>query len=219
WDAEGFNLLKPWYEGRLGLADLLSPHNEHRIFFSRLLTLGLTYLNGQWDSMPEMVFDALLCGVIAALCLATLFRLLEGQFRILSFVTVTLWLALPYAHENTLWGFQSSFYFLTVFSLLALWGLILHQPFSAGWIAGMLGALAACLSMGSGFFAALIVGLILVLQLALKQRALREAAPTLLLAGAIVAVSFYFRVAVPAHAGLKAQSVLAWLNFFGRCLA
>src|SRR2546423_14890598 len=90
WGAEGFYLFKPWFEGRLGLTDLLSPHNEHRIFFSRLLALGLTYCNGQWDCLLEIVFDAILCGVIAVLFLAVLLPYFTGRFRLVVSLTVTL---------------------------------------------------------------------------------------------------------------------------------
>src|SRR2546423_1676988 len=99
WGGEGFYLLKPWYEGRLGFTDLLGPHNEHRIFLSRVLTLGLTYFNGQWDSMPEMVFDAILCGLIGMFGLALLLHHLNNRFQPMFLITATLWLALPYAHE------------------------------------------------------------------------------------------------------------------------
>jgi hypothetical protein len=219
WDAEGFYLLKPWSEGRLGLADLLGPHNEHRIFFSRLLTLALTFINGQWDSVPAMVFDALLCGVIAILCAAIPFSFFKDRFRVIIVMSITLWLALPYAHENTLWAFQSSFYFLLFFSLLGIWGLTLHRPFSLRWSAGVLGAVCACLSMGSGFFAAVVAAAILFLQVVRKEGCFRDLAPTALLVAVILAISLHFRVDVPYHAMLKAQSFGVWLNFFGRCLA
>jgi hypothetical protein len=219
WDGEGFHLLKPWSDGTLKFADLFAPHNEHRIFFSRLLTLALTCLNRQWDSMPIMVFDAILSGALGTLALALLFRFFENRFRFLLTIAVTLWLALPYAHENTLWAFQSSFYFLLLFSLIALWGLLLHRPLTSGWFLGAAAAVSAPLAMGSGFFAAAIVALILVLQLIRRERTLREALPTLLIAAAILPVSWYFQVAVPAHAVLKAHSFAAWLTFVGRCLA
>src|SRR2546423_2386556 len=219
WGGEGFYLLKPWYEGRLTFAGLLGPHNEHRLFFSRVLTLALTSKNGQWDSMLMMVFDAGFCGVLAVLCLYVWFRLASGQFRLVAFVAITLSFALPYAYENILWGFQSCFYFLLFFSLLGLWGLVLHRPFSVGWIAGVVGVVCACLSMASGVLAAVAVGAVLALQLILRQRPLREVIPTALLLGIVITVNFHFQATVPAHAVLRAQTVSAWITFFGRCLA
>src|ERR1043166_4886362 len=126
WDGEAANLFKPWIEGTLRFGDLLQPHNEHRIFLSRLLALGLLWLNSQWDAQLEMAVNALLCGTIAVLVALALVRLFGGHARTLIILAVGLWLALPYGHENTLWGFQSSFYFLIFFSLLAIWGLGLH---------------------------------------------------------------------------------------------
>ena len=219
WGSEGYYLLKPWWEGRLTFADLLSPHNEHRIFFSRLLTLALTYCNGQWDSLPAIVFNAVFAGVIAVLVLKVLFFCFEDRFPVFILLTVTLWLGLPYSQENTLWAFQSSFYFLLFFSLVAIWGLTLHLPPSPRWFAGAFAAVCACLSMGSGVLAALAVGIVLLLQVVLKQRSLRDIWITALLVGLIMAGSWYFQVTVPQHAIFKAHSFIAGLCFFSRCLA
>ena len=40
WDGEAANLLKPYLKGALTIGDLFHAHNEHVIFFTRLLTLG-----------------------------------------------------------------------------------------------------------------------------------------------------------------------------------
>src|SRR4051812_41152519 len=60
WQGEGKTLLLPWVEGRLGWRDLFVPHNDHRIFWTRLLVLGLFQLNQQWDTQLEMVVAAAL---------------------------------------------------------------------------------------------------------------------------------------------------------------
>src|SRR5215471_8184894 len=49
WDAEGQGLYLPSHAGTLSLHDLFAPHNEHRIFFTRVVALGLLWINGQWD--------------------------------------------------------------------------------------------------------------------------------------------------------------------------
>ena len=41
WDGIAYNLLLPWEQGRLGLADLFAAHNEHRIVFTRVISLWL----------------------------------------------------------------------------------------------------------------------------------------------------------------------------------
>jgi predicted permease len=123
WDGEGANLFKPWLEGTLRISDLFQPHNEHRIVLSRLLALGLLAFNGQWDAQLEMAVNALLCGTMAVLIAVALVKLFGPDLRTLITLVVGLWSALPYGHESTLWAFESSFYFLLFFSLLAIWGL------------------------------------------------------------------------------------------------
>jgi hypothetical protein len=54
WDVEAAWLFKPYVEGTLRIGDLLSPHNEHRPFWSRLFDLALLELNGRWDPIIEM---------------------------------------------------------------------------------------------------------------------------------------------------------------------
>lgn len=58
WNAEAELLYKPYLEGNLSWSSLLAPHNEHRIFTTRILALGLLELNVvgihcyRWWSMP-----------------------------------------------------------------------------------------------------------------------------------------------------------------------
>ncbi len=49
WDAEGLHSLIPWSAHRFFLRELFLPHNEHRVVVTKLLNLGLTLANGQWD--------------------------------------------------------------------------------------------------------------------------------------------------------------------------
>lgn len=219
WSGEGAVLFKPWVEGTLRIGTLFSPHNEHRIVLSRLLSLGLLQLNGQWDSLLEMTVNALFCGLIGVAVASALWHLFNKRYRFFVLITVTLWLALPYAHENTLWGFQSSFYFLLFFSLLGIWGLGLYRAFAAHWSVGVIGAALACLSMGSGFFAATAVLGLVTLRLIKQRRYFRESIATILVASTIILISLHFRDPYPPHDFLKTVSVHAWLIFFGRCLA
>jgi len=219
WDGEGATLFKPWLEGTLHLSDLFQPHNEHRIVLSRLLALGLLALNGQWDAQLEMAVNALLCGAMAVLIAIALVKLFGPDFRTLVVLVVGLWAALPYGHENTLWAFESSFYFLLFFSLLSIWGLALHPLFSWCWWAGVAGLVLACLSMASGFFTALALLGLSALRLIKRRRLNRDSVVLIVLCCAVVAIAFYFRTTVPGHAAIRADSFRVWANFFGSCLA
>jgi hypothetical protein len=219
WDADGAAILKPWVEGRLGAAELFATHNEHRPVISRLLVVALTALNGQWDPRLAMVFSALLCGGIAAGLGTGLQRLFPEISSFPLLAAVTLWLALPYGHENTLWGFQSAFYFLLLFSLLTIWNLCLQPLFSTRWWVGAAAALLACFSMASGFLCVIAVVPITALR-ALRSRVTMREAVTLLALG-LMAGGFFLstRVQVPHHAVLQASSLPAFTTALARNLA
>jgi hypothetical protein len=219
WDAEAAFLFKPWLENTLRWPDLFAPHNEHRIVLTRLLALGLLQANGQWDALLEMTVNAVLCGFIGVGIAAGLLKILGREYRVPVLAAVTLWLALPFAHENTLWGFQSAFYFLLCFSFLAIWGLGFFPPYSWKWWLGAAGAALACCSTGSGFFAAGVVLILEAMRLLSKRRRFMEAAPTCLLAVCVLAVGLNFRVTFLPHEALKAESAEAWLRVFARSLA
>jgi hypothetical protein len=219
WDGEGAFLFKPWLEGTWHIGDFFQPHNEHRIVLARLMALALLLLNGQWDSQLEMAMNALICGVIAVLIAVALVKFFSPRYRTLLILSVGLWSALPYGHENTLWAFQSSFYFLLFFSLLAIWGMAVHCLFSLRWWFGFSGLILASLSMGSGFFSALVLLGLSVLGLFKKRVLTRDNVILITLCLAVVVIAYYFRVTVPHHAAIKATSLQIWANAFGRCLA
>jgi hypothetical protein len=220
WDGEGALVLKPWIEGNLSLGALFAPHNEHRIVLTRLLTLGLFNLNGQWDVLLEMAVNAALCGVIAVLMAAGILKVFPSWFRWPALVILATLFALPFAWENTLAGFQSQFYFLLLFSLLAIWGLGVHAWQSRAWWVGVIALLLACLSMATGFFAAIAVLALYALRW-LKQRTRPSASDlvTALICLAAISVGWITKTNVPGHEVLKAASFLGWLLALFRCLA
>lgn len=219
WNGQGTALLKPWVEGTLHFADLFTPHNEHRIVLSRILTLGLFWLNGQWDSRFALVVNAVGFALLAVAVAAALWKLFGRRSRVFIFASVALWSALPYAYENTLWGFQSAFYILLFFSFLGIWGAGLHPVGSTWWLVGLGAALLACLSMASGFLAPVALVGLGALKVAKKQSSFRDFLITAAVSLGMVAVSLYFRVTVPQHEVLKAASLSAWLAALGRALA
>lgn len=218
WDGEAAFLLKPWFEGQLHLADLFYAHNEHRLFTSRLLTLLLVQWNGQWDAQVQMVVNAAGVSLLAVIIAVTTTKILGPAFRSIVFGALALWGALPYAQENTLWGFQSCFYFLIGFSLIGIWG-FLAAPWSSRWWIGWLAVALACLSMGSGLLAPLAVLGLLVLR-GLRDRKLgKRVWVTLLACVATALIAAHFRADVPYHQILKATSLAQWWRAFVGALA
>ena len=100
---------------------LFQPYNVHRIVPTCLIELALVRLNHQWDGLLEMSANAVIhCASVAAFGWVTA-SLLGKRSWPLVWLLLALELAVPFAWENAIWGFQSQFYFLLLFSWLAVW--------------------------------------------------------------------------------------------------
>ncbi|MEQ1531291.1 MAG: hypothetical protein ABL925_18390, partial [Methylococcales bacterium] len=107
WDAEAANLYKPFLENKLTWADLFAPHNEHRIFTTRVLALFLLEANGVWNPLLQMVVNAgLHIGVLIAV-ISLCVRVVGRDYLTSLLVFAVVLFGMPYAWENTLAGFQS----------------------------------------------------------------------------------------------------------------
>ncbi|WAC14225.1 hypothetical protein [Dyadobacter pollutisoli] len=156
WDAEGDFLLRPWIQGTLKLRDLWQPHNEHRIFPTRVLSLIIFEVTGAWNNLTEARFNILLAAAIPALLVWILCR--RGELfgiRLLLLVVVIAQFALPFSFENLLIGFQSQFYFLILFTLTSLC-LATFRPFHLSTILlVLLLSVLSVLTMASGLLTSL----------------------------------------------------------------
>ena len=133
WDQwyEAERFFRPWMEGHLTWKAFFAAHNEHRIFFTRLLDLGVIWLNGRWEPLLQMTVNAFIhaafvCGL--AFCLWHFSGRKNGG--VVCFLLAPFF-ALPYAGENTIWAFNSQIYLLDIVSLAALAGLGFGKP--GGW--------------------------------------------------------------------------------------
>ena len=122
WDAEGARLLKPWLEGQLDLAQLFAPHNEHRVVFSRLLSLALFEANqGQWDNLVLAQANGVVYAGISVLLYALLAPGLATRVQRLALAAALCLLAwLPFGHTNALVGFQNQFFAMSGFAAATL---------------------------------------------------------------------------------------------------
>ncbi len=162
WRQEGMKIYKPWIEGQFTPGMLFINNNVHHIGCTRLADLALFILNSrQWDVRTELVANALLHVIGSTAILAMIYRQSGRFLGDLALVAMGLCLVVPFAYVNTLWGYQSQFYFLVFFSVATIWGLLdddeperprrRFQPRS--WC-GRIAAFLACYTMGSGFAAA-----------------------------------------------------------------
>lgn len=219
WHADAMKLFKPWEEGTLKISDLFTPHNEHRILFTRLWDLGWYILNGQWSPQLLMIANAALHSLLAVMLFLLTERSLSKTGK-LAFLVVTGFLtALPYSTATVLVAFQSQFYFLLLFSTLGIWLLAAYPPFIPAWWGGMGVMICAFFSVSSGLLGFLTVAFSFVLKY-LRDRQLKRSEwyAAGILVG-IFGVGYLFRTVEPGHEQLMATSAGAFLKSFSMALA
>jgi hypothetical protein len=181
WDAEDEYLIRPWLEHRLDWSILNHAHNEHHLVTSKLFALGLFVINGQWDALVEATANALVHTASALLLLALARRWLHGGWLVLCGALLVLLFTLPFSWENTLFGFQGQFYFLTLLSLGHVWLSLDDTGFAPRWFLGQVLGLFAVVTMASGCLSSAAVLTVLFIRLVRERRL----APPATLAGGL----------------------------------
>jgi hypothetical protein len=96
---------------------LFSFHNEHRIVFTKLITLASFYLDG-WNIAHELILSfGIFLLIPFALAWASK-RTESPTHRFYLFPAFLLFLLTPNAYENHTWALQSSFHFFILFGIL-----------------------------------------------------------------------------------------------------
>jgi hypothetical protein len=151
---------------------------------------------------------------------ATMFWLAGRRRRLDLIVFVcALTFALPFAWENTLFGFQSPFYILVLFSVLALWLASRYPPGSLGWSLGWMCAACGLFTAASGVLISVAILSIVALKFANEPRRWRESIASLAVAAPILV--FAVAIASPPllqHAPLKAHSLMEFVIALSRAL-
>jgi hypothetical protein len=220
WDGEASVLFVPYSESSLGWHTMFGLHNEHRVLFTRLLSLGLLEANGQWDNRLETAVNAAIHSLTAVL-VASVFWISNGRRRLdLLVVVCAPVFALPFAWENTLLGFQSAFYFLLLFSVLALWLATRYRVGTIPWWLGWLCAVCALFTAASGVIVPAAIAGVVALKLANDRQGWREAAINGAAAALVVALGIAVRSPpLPYHEVLRAKTVADFLGALTQDLA
>lgn len=209
WNGEAANLYLPWLNGSLNLSDLLAPHNEHRIFTMRLLSLGLLIANGNvWNPLLEMYVNAAIHAIALTFFVYCVTRSIADSSKKYVVIFSIALFAIPFGWENTLAGFQSQFYLLLLFSFIFLWAIACEKIFSFKWWLGIIAGVLCPLSLASGALTLLIGAFILVIRQGFfKEKSSKSiylySAFLILLA----MISIFYTPSIPYHASLKAQTV------------
>src|SRR6185295_14152935 len=168
WDGEAAAVYVPFFDSTLRFADLLEPHNEHRLLVSRLLGLALTAANGLWDPIIQMMANALIHVGFGLAVIARFHRSLDDDAFAGLAIGLLLILVLPFASESVLMGFQTHFYAFLLLGFVAVTTIAGRPAFSPGWLAGAAMAFAAFFTLACGALVALAAGLVVLARLALS---------------------------------------------------
>jgi hypothetical protein len=221
WPMEGWSLYAAFLNKTLTLKDLFAAHCEHRAFINRLSALLLFEINGQWDPRLGMVLNAGLTAFTGT-TLSMMGWILLGRKQLAVLILFnTLVFSLPFSWECSLLGFVGN-YWLIFFALLAIWFLTRYQFPTPLWLLGLIFALLSLVTMGSGFFAAAAVFVIVILRLVFQKSRRVPAIVTMLILFSLIIAGYYLRVNVSGHEIFKAPNArelfvsicqnLAWPN-------
>jgi hypothetical protein len=117
WGIEGDGIYKPYLTNSLKIADFFAPCNEHRVALTRLLSLILLMINGLWDNQMQSVVNALIYSMFGTLLFLWVANRITAIESIFWGAIILAAFALPFGWANALWGFQSQFYLMVVFSV------------------------------------------------------------------------------------------------------
>ena len=211
WDAEGSSLYVPIIEGHFDPAVLVSPWNEHRILFTRIINLAIFYAVGLWYPALQMVVNSFIHCATIFVTVYLLTRNIDFYARSILLLVLPLIFVIPFDVGNTLVGFQSQFYLLVLFSVLSVHMMSKSRAFSGIWLRGLMLSVASYFSMAPGALTAVAAGVTMALQIVAgsRQRTIRE------FVGIAVCVAFAVIELlnipyIPSYASYKANSLSAF---------
>lgn len=148
--------IKPWFNGTWHPVQLFAPHNQHRIAFTRVISLLLAGANGHvFDNLVEAYTNAFIYAVLwTVLYTLLVYRDASNTRSGLIALAVVILGVLPFDWENTLIGFQNAFYAMELLSIVLI-GIAVYRGLAVGSILLLaVLAVASLFTMGSGLLAA-----------------------------------------------------------------
>ncbi len=147
WDAEADWLYRKYENSDLGISEILAPHNGHRLVLTRLTSLALYVVNVGWDPQLQMIINALLHAIICAVLVRFILLNHHSYNPLFPVVLTVILFAVPFSWISITVAFQTQFYLMILFSILALQSLANSQ-----YIFGYSLSILAMLSMTPGAF-------------------------------------------------------------------
>lgn len=204
--------------GALRWRDVFRPFYEHFYVPSRVLLLWIFEVNGrQLDSQAQTLVNVFTHAVTAALLPFSLVRRGRGDV-LLAVAAILLTLALPFATECRLYGYQTHFGMVLLLEVLALPLFCLSRPLSATWLLSLSLSALAVFSIGSGSFVAITLFGATILFYLGGSYGLREATVALAATGSIAAFGVLAERSFTVSGGgsFGAHSLSDFLTMLGR---
>jgi hypothetical protein len=104
----------------LSFADLFTQHIQHRIFFPRLIYLGVAYLTN-FNSVAQMIVSFVMLSIIASIVISYIIRQqhVSCNKKVFFITVVSAFIYSLIQWENLLWGFQVGFIMVLLFPVLS----------------------------------------------------------------------------------------------------
>lgn len=214
WPGQAQELFIPYFESRLSFADLFAAHNEHRLLTTRIVSLLLIVANGLWDPMLQMIVNATIHSAFGVFVVMYFGQTLDRlSFVLLTILTLTL-VAVPFATESPLMGFQTHFYCSFFLGFIAICMISRRSSWSAPVYMGVIAATLSFFSLASGalvFLAAMMV-IVVKRSLAVERGWYSWLLATVLLALFVGALSI--TPTIEDHKSLAAHSIGEFIRAF-----
>lgn len=148
------DLLGKLHSGTLTFNDLWHQHNEHRIFFPKVIQLIVATITN-WNVRVEVLMNFAAALSTYALLAWLIWKTCKKQISLAVGAILVAWLLFsPLPYINWIWGFQLAWYLSVTALAVAIWALYRHstakEPLNA-WFWTAVGAAVVCTySMGNG---------------------------------------------------------------------
>ena len=213
WDGEAALLLRPWQEGTWHISQLLVLHNEHRVAYTRLLTLLLFEANGgRWDNLVEADANAILAAASLTFVYICLRKQSAPAADRVGFVALAIIGVLPYAWENMLSGFQSTFYFLVLISTALIALIAFRVPSRATSIMVVVVALSALVAGASGMLGACAAAFVILCRAWHRRHITRDDAVTSVAMACVAGLGVYLVPHIPGIETLQPTGLTGHLD-------
>jgi hypothetical protein len=216
WETDAIDLLIPLKGGFLDWQALFIPQGEHRILVTRLLNLVGTLCNGEWDPRVGMTVGALFYAAsVSLLCVGALKA--GPRLGLIAGLAIAIWSCLPFDVQNIYWGDQSQMYALNLLAVCTLAIAVSAKIDSLTWFGACAAGLVGLFTMGSGFLAPAVAGVICIarLRVAKDDRLSIGVLGALFLALAVIGICLYRDA--PFQGGAYARTwAQFWPSFISR---